>query len=393
MSENSLNFETQVIHSGGHSGSALSVPIVQSSTFRIPPSKEEGQPPLDLSETPIEFYTRLGNPTIRCLEKAVMELEGADEARAFASGMGAISASILASVQPGGHIVANRCLYGGTREFLDYIQHVQNITTTFVDSTEPKSFQKALRKETQLIYVESPSNPRMDVFDLVRIGEIAKEKGVFSLVDATLASPYNQRPLNMGFQGVLHSATKYYAGHSDVIAGVVAGSKSWIGGLDTYRRILGACISPHDAWLTLRGIKTLNVRLKAQNETTLQLAQFLKSQPLVAAVFYPGLESHPGHNWAKEHMRGFGGTLSFELKGGFRMAQKFLEHLKLFAHAVSLGGVESLAMHPASTTHALMSPEEKVLAQITESLIRISVGLESYEDLKKDLEQAFQVVS
>lgn len=384
------DFDTQAIHSGGHKGSSLSVPIVQSSTFRIS-SVEEGRS-FCLSDQTNEFYTRLGNPTIRSLEEAVMELEGSEEARAFSSGMGAISSSVMASVQPGGHVILSRCLYGGTNELFSYLRRVQNITTTVVDSLDPEDFRKAIQKETQLIYVESPSNPKLDIIDLVSLGKMARENGIFSLVDGTLASPYNQRPIEWGFGAVVHSATKYYAGHSDVISGVVAGEKDWMKGVEYYRRLLGACISPHDAWLTLRGIKTLSVRLRCQNETALRIARFLNEHPLVSSVFYPGLEGHPGHLWAKENMKGFGGLLSFELHGGFEFSKKFLEALRVFSHAVSLGGIESLAIHPASTTHAFLSEEEKIQSHITENLVRLSVGLESYKDLKEDIERAFSVL-
>lgn len=382
------DFETRSVHSGGHKGASLSVPIVQSSTFRIP-SVEHGRR-LSLSDHPSEFYTRWGNPTVRALEEAVMELEGSEEALAFSSGMGAISASVMASVQPGGHIVASRCLYGGTVVLFSFLKRTQNITTTFVESTHVEDFQKAIQEKTQLLYVESPSNPKLDIFDLIQLGKIAKEQEVFSLVDGTLASPYNQRPIKMGFDAVVHSASKFYAGHSDVVAGVVAGSKSWMKEVGFHLKVLGACISPHDAWLTLRGIKTLSPRVRQQNETALKVAKFLEGHPLVASVFYPGLEGHPGHSWAKEYMNGFGGLLSFELKGGFEAGKRFLEGLQLFAHAVSLGGVESLAIHPASTIHARVSDKEMARAQITPGLVRLSIGLESYEDLKEDIKRALR---
>ena len=384
-----LDFETQTVHVGGHPGASLSVPIIQSSTFRIN-SVENGKK-FSLSDQSVEFYTRFGNPTIRALEEAVIDLERSEEACAFASGMGAIAAAVMNSVSPGRHIVTSRCLYGGTLELFSYLRRTQNITTTFVESIDPEDFYKAIKEETQLLYVESPSNPKLDILDLIRLGEIAKERGVFSLVDGTLASPYNQRPIELGFEGVVHSATKYYAGHSDVISGVVAGPKNWMKGVGYHRRVMGACISPHDAWLTLRGIKTLSVRLKQQNTTALKIARFLSEHPQVVSVFYPGLEGHPGYVWAKKNMCGFGGVLSFELHGGYDSGKRFLEQLKVFAHAVSLGGIESLAIHPASTTHAHASKKEMERARVTQGLVRLSIGLESCDDLRRDIEQALRL--
>jgi cystathionine beta-lyase/cystathionine gamma-synthase len=304
--------------------------------------------------------------------------------------MGAGSAAVLATVTGGDHVVAANCLYTGMTELFAHLLPPLGVETTFVDPEEPGSIETALRKSTRLIYVETPANPTLAITDLAAVGRLGRERGITTIADNTWASPWNQRPLELGLDGVVHSATKYLGGHSDVVAGLVVGGRGWIERVWMYLKVFGACPGPLDSWLVLRGLRTLALRVERQNETALDLARFLEGHPQVQAVYYPGLPSHPGHETAAAQMRGFGGMLSFEVKGGVEAGRRLLESLRLVTHAVSLGGVESLAVHPASTTHAPLSAEERRRAGIPDGLIRVSVGLEEATDLRRDFEQALE---
>jgi len=385
---NEKTIETRAVHAGSNvnQSHAVSMPIYQSSTFRFD-SCEHGA---DLSEqvAPTELYSRWGNPTARALEEAVADLESGEAALAFASGMAAGSAAVMASVKGGDHCVVANCLYAGMTELFEGVLDGFGVETTFVDPSDVAGMEAAVRPNTVLIYVETPANPTLAMTDLVEVARIAKAHGILSIADNTWASPLNQRPLELGIDAVVHSATKYLAGHSDVISGVVVGSKAWIDRVWKMLKIFGACPSPHDAWLVLRGIRTLAVRVPRQNATTQSVAEFLEGHPSVSMVHYPGLASHPGHELAKRQMHGFGGMLAFEVAGGEEAGRVVIESLRLATHAVSLGGTETLAVHAASTTHAPLSPEARARGGVTPGLIRVSIGLESAQDLIADFDQA-----
>ncbi len=380
---------TRLIHAGAEANetSAITVPIYQSSTFRFDSAAHGAD--LCRAVAPSHLYTRWGNPTTRALELALADLEGAGAALAFSSGMAAGVTAVMAMVEGGDHIVAANCLYTGMTELFERVLPPLGVDTTFVDPEVDGAFEQALRPATKLIYVETPANPTLAITNLAAVVELARARGVFTLADNTWASPWNTRPLELGIDAVIHSATKYLGGHSDVIAGAAMGSREWIDRLWPYLKIFGGCPSPHDAWLLHRGLKTMGLRVERQNATAMAIAELLERHPRVASVHYPGLPSHAGHAVARRQMRGFGGMLAFEVEGGVEAGRKILESLSLITHAVSLGGVETLAVHPASTTHAPLTSEERLRAGITDGLIRMSVGLEEPRDLTADLEEAF----
>ncbi len=380
---------TRLIHAGAEANetSALTVPIYQSSTFRFD-SAEQGAE-LCRAVAPSHLYTRWGNPTTRALELTLADAEGAGAALAFSSGMAAGVTAVMAMVKSGDHIVAANCLYTGMTELFERILAPLGVDTTFVDPQVEDAFEQALRPATRLIYLETPANPTLAVTDLKAVADLARRRGIFTLADNTWASPWNTRPLELGIDAVVHSATKYLGGHSDVVAGAAMGSREWIDRLWPYLKIFGGCPSPHDAWLLHRGLKTLGLRVERQNATAMTIAEFLQRHQRVASVYYPGLPGHAGHAVARRQMRGFGGMLAFEVEGGVEAGRAVLESLSLLTHAVSLGGVETLAVHPASTTHAPLTSEERRRAGIGDGLIRTSVGLEEPADLIADLENAF----
>jgi len=365
----------------------LSTPIYQTSTFEVTDNEEQ------LRATPTDkFYTRYGNPTNTVAEKAIAELEGTERALLFASGMGAITTSIFALVKSGDHIVAQRDIYGGAAKFLAQWLPKLGIETTFVDTTEYDQHERAIRPNTRLLYLESPTNPTLRVIDLRRLVAIAKQHNLLTMIDSSFATPVNCRPAEYGIDLVMHSGTKYLGGHSDVIAGAVAGRAELIEKIHATRTTLGVCMDPHAAWLLLRGIKTLVVRVERQNENSLRIAQFLAQHPKVRRVHYPFLEGHPQRALAMEQMRGGGGIVSFEVEGMGDDARKLTEALNLFSLAPSLGGVDSLVCIPVLTSHAMIPAAERAKVGITEQLIRLAVGIESADDLIADLEQALAVV-
>ena len=387
-SKEPLDLKTRAVHAGNaaNDSMAVSMPIYQSSTFRFRDAAHGAQ--ISAEQAPTHLYTRWGNPTSRAVELSVASLENAEAALLFSSGMAAGSTSVLSLVKSGDHIVAGCGLYAGMIELFERVLPPLGVETSFVDPSDPENFRAALRDNSRLIYVETPANPTLVLTDLRAVAAIARERGLFTIADNTWASPVNQRPLDLGFDAVVHSATKYLGGHTDVVAGAAAGSRAWIARVWPMLKVLGGCPSPHDAYLLLRGIKTLPVRVREQNATALELARFLEQQSAVAKVHYPGLASHPQHALAKEQMLGFGGMLAFELKGGLAAGQRLLERLNLAIHAVSLGGIETLAVHPASTTHGPLTPEERQRAGVSDGLIRVSVGLEAASDLIEDFRQA-----
>lgn len=379
---------TRLIHGGrpADGTTSLSVPIYQTSTFRFEDADHGAR--MSQETAPTHLYTRWGNPTTRALENAVAELEGGASALAFSSGMAAGVTAVMATVKGGDHVVAANCLYAGMTELFERVLPPLGVETTFVAAEEEGALEGALRAQTRLIYVETPANPTLSITDLRKVAALGKERGILTIADNTWASPWNQEPLLLGIDVVIHSATKYLGGHSDVIAGAVVGTKAWTDRVWPYLKVFGGCPSPHDAWLVLRGLKTLAVRVERQNATAMTVASFLEGHPAVERVYYPGLASHPGHEIAKGQMRGFGGMLAFELAGGFASGRRLLESLRVVTHAVSLGGTETLAVHPASTTHAPLTPQERARARISDGLIRVSVGLEDAPDLVEDFHRA-----
>lgn len=386
--ESQPELSTRAVHAGdaANDSMAVSMPIYQSSTFRFRDAEHGAR--ISAEQAPTHLYTRWGNPTARAVELSLASLENAEAALLFSSGMAAGSTAVLSMVKSGDHIVAGSGLYAGMVELFERVLPRFGVETTFVDPVDPEQFRAALRENTRLIYVETPANPTLVLTDLHAVADVARERNVFTIADNTWASPVNQRPLELGIDAVVHSATKYLGGHTDVIAGAVAGSRRWIERVWPFLKVLGGCPSPHDAYLLLRGIKTLPVRVREQNATALELARFLERHDAVLRVHHPGLESHPQHELARRQMLGFGGMLAFELKGGMEAGRNLLERLRLTIHAVSLGGIETLAVHPASTTHGPLTPEERRRAGIGEGLIRVSVGLESARDLIADFHQA-----
>ncbi|NOT09520.1 MAG: PLP-dependent transferase [Gemmatimonadales bacterium] len=353
-------------------------PIMQSSTFVNAVGSEREV-----------LYSRYGNnPNQVAVARKYALLEGAEDAVFVASGMGATALAHLAVLRPGDHLVASRWIYGGTQRLFDEEFGRLGIAVTYVDAMNPRTWRKAVRKTTRAIFVETPVNPTIRVLDLAPIAGIAKEFGIALLVDSTFSSPINFRPLEHGADIVITSATKYLNGHSDVIAGAIAGTRSVIEEVIRLMRVWGQSIDPHAAWLIERGMKTLAVRMQRHNANGLAVARFLEKHPGVSAVSYPGLESHPDHEVAVRTLDGFGGMIGATLKGGTAAAERCLKRLRLFVHAPSLAGVESLVSEPRLTSHKGQAKEQLAAAGIAEGFIRLSCGIEDAEDLIADLEHA-----
>ncbi len=383
--------ETEAVRGGtdlSRKNGPLATPIYQTSTF------ESADIAAAIKSTTTDmFYTRYGNPTTTVAEGAIAELEGADGALLFASGMGAVCTAVMALVKSGDHIVAQRDVYGGTVKFLHTWLPKFGVETTFTDSTDYDEYARAIRPNTRLLYLESPTNPTLKIVDLHKAASLAKQHNLITMVDGTFATPINQRPLEFGIDLVVHSGTKYFGGHSDLICGMVAGRHDLIQRIHETRTILGVTMDPHAAWLLLRGVKTLAVRVQRQNESALRIARFLAGHKGVRQVHYPFLEGHPQYRLALAQMRGGGGMLSFEMEGSGEDARRLVESLRLFTLAVSLGGVDSLVTLPLYSSHAMVSGEQRERMGINDRLIRLSVGIENADDLIADLEQAFACVS
>lgn len=383
-SDRKPGFATRTIHAGQEpdaSTGAVMPPIYLSSTYaQESPGRHKGFE-----------YSRTQNPTRFAYERCVADLESGTRGYAFASGLAA-SATILDLLEPGAHLVASDDLYGGSfRLFTRVREKSAGLKVSYVDMTDPANIEAALRPETRLIWVETPTNPMLKLADLTAIGQLARRRGVLACADNTFASPYLQRPLEHGFHLVMHSATKYLNGHSDMVGGmVVVGDEPELAKqLAFLQNAVGAIAGPFDAYMALRGVKTLAVRLQRHCENAQQLAEWLQAHPRVAAVHYPGLPSHPQHALARRQMvGGYGGMISIELQGGLDEARRFLERCQLFTLAESLGGVESLIEHPALMTHAGIPAAQRAALGIRDTLCRLSVGIEDIEDLKADLAQA-----
>ncbi|MCH2056784.1 MAG: methionine gamma-lyase [Thalassotalea sp.] len=386
--------ETQAIHAGrinDEQFGSLATPLYQTSTF-IFENAQQGANRFAGEEEGF-IYSRLGNPTTRQLEQRVAAMEGAEDAAATATGMGAVSAALLANLSAGDHLIASKAVYGCSYALMAHQLTRWGIEVTFVDMTEPENVAKAIKPNTKVIYLETPINPNMVVLDLQAIIAIAKQHDIISIVDNTFLTPVLQKPVSLGADIVLHSATKFLNGHGDVVAGIVCGSAEMIGMIKmTVLKDIGATISPHDAWLITRGLKTLAVRMERHCQNAQRVAEFLASHPMVEEVYYPGLKSHQGYKFIGNQMAAAGGVIAFELKGDLDEGAAFINRMKLFSIAVSLGDAESLIQHPASMTHSPYSQEERLEAGISDTLIRISVGLENAEDLITDLTQSLEQV-
>ena len=382
--------ETEAVRGGtdlSRKNRPLSTPIYQTSTFEVTDNDQQVR-----ATSTDQFYTRYGNPTHTVAEAAIAELEGADGALLFASGMAAITTSIFALLKSGDHIVAQRDVYGGASKFLGAWLPKFGVETTFVDTNDFDQHTNAMRPNTKLIYLESPTNPTLRVVDLKKMAALGKEHDLITMVDGTFATPINLRPAELGIDVVIHSGTKYFGGHSDLICGVAAGRRDLIKKIHDTRTTLGGILDPHAAWLLLRGIKTLAVRVQRQNESALRVAQFLAQHPKVRRVNYPFLEDHPQRALAMEQMGGGGGMLSFEVDGTGEDARHVTEALSLFTLAPSLGGVDSLVSIPVLTSHAMIPADQRQKMGISAQLIRLSVGVENVDDLIADLEQALAMM-
>ncbi len=369
---------------------SISPPIFQTTTF----SAENAEHFYEMATQPrhAEFYTRYGNPNHQQVEATVAALENGEAALVTSSGIGAIYAAVMSQLQSGDHIIAQRNHYAATTVlFRDILPRFQ-IETTFVDNTNNDEFVAALRPNTKLLYVETPTNPLMQLTDLRAIAALARQHNLRTMVDNTFATPLNQRPLDLGCDVVLHSATKYIGGHHDVTAGMIVGSKELIEQIWRFALVSGSVSSPFDSWLLLRGLRTLGLRVERHNQNALALAQFLESHPKIERVYYPGLISHPQHELAKAQMHGFTGMLSVDVKGGYAGAEKMIASLKLAIRAASLGGFETLVVHPAAMWSLQLTPEQQRATGISESLVRISVGLEDTPDIIADFEQALKTL-
>ncbi len=389
-------------HSGNHSetktvrgatdldkkNGPLATPIYQTSTFEVTDNDEQ----LRATHTD-HFYTRYGNPTNTVAEKTIAALEGVDAALTFASGMGAITTTMMALLKSGDHIVAQRDIYGGVNKFLSEWLPKMGIETTFVDTTEYDQHARAIRPNTKLLYLESPTNPTLRVVDLKEVAALAKQHKLLCMVDATFGTPINQHPAEFGMDLVMHSGTKYLGGHTDLICGAIAGRHELIERIRETRTTLGNCMDPHAAWMLVRGMKTLAVRVARQNENATRVAEFLSDHAKVRRVHYPFLKSHPQYALAREQMSGGGGMVTFEVEGSGEDARHLSEAMRLFTLAPSLGGVESLVSIPVLTSHLNVPPEERRRMGITEQMIRLSVGIENADDLIADLERALATVA
>jgi len=377
-----LGFSTRAIHAGqapDPSTGAIMTPVYLTSTYvQESPGVHKGWE-----------YTRTHNPTRRAYENCMASLENGKHGFAFASGCAATT-TVLHLVKAGEHVIGMDDMYGGTFRLFDKILKHDGIEFSFVDMTKPENFEKAVKPNTKMVWLETPTNPTLKLVDIKKISAMAKAKGIIVAVDNTFMSPYFQRPLDLGADIVVHSATKYIGGHSDVVGGIAVTSRDDLAEkLAFLSNGIGATQSPFDSFMCLRSLKTLPLRMRAHQENAMAVARFLEGHPKVEKVIYPGLASHPQHALAKEQMHGFGGMITFYIKGGLESARRFLENVNVFSLAESLGGVESLIEHPAIMTHASVPPENRKALGIDDSLIRLSVGVEDINDLLNDLKSAF----
>jgi cystathionine beta-lyase/cystathionine gamma-synthase len=391
MKRHSQHSETKAVRGAADlekKNGPLGTPIYQTSTFQVTDNDEQ----IRVAGSD-HYYTRYGNPTNTVAEKTIAELEGVDAALTFASGMGAVTTTIMALLKNGDHVVAQRDIYGGVSKFLTQWLPKMGIETTFVDTTDYEQYVRAIRPNTKLLYLESPTNPTLRVVDFKKVAAVAREHKLLSMIDATFGTPINQHPAEFGIDLIMHSGTKYLAGHSDLLCGAVAGRHELIERIWETRTTLGNCMDPHASWVLLRGLKTLAVRVARQNENALRVAEFLAEHAKVRSVHYPFLKSHPQYAVARQQMSGGGGMVTFEVEGTGEDARRVSEAMRLFTLATSLGGVESLVSIPVLTSHAMISAETRAQMGVTEEMVRLSVGIENADDLIADLEHALEAVA
>ncbi len=378
-----MRFETLAIHAGERPDKtfgAISVPIYQTSTFVFE----------DVGKTRGYDYSRTANPTRKVLEDTIARLEGGKAGFAFATGMAA-EATVIHLLNAGDHVISGDDVYGGTYRLFQNVMSHFGLEFTFLRMNSREVIEQAIKPNTKMIWIETPSNPLLNIVDIEMVAEVAKKRGILTVIDNTFATPYFLKPIEYGIDLVVHSTTKYLNGHCDVVGGaVVTSTDELTQRVQFLLNAMGTCASPFDCWLVLRGLETLAVRMRQHEENAMAVANYLKKHPKVKRVFYPGLDSHPGHDIAKKQMRGFGGVLSFEIRGGIESVNTFLRRLKVFSLAESLGGVASLAEHPATMSHASMPQDVRQNVGITDELVRLSVGLENIDDLIADLELALK---
>ena len=374
---------TIAVHGGvpnREAGEPVALPLVQSVNFVQFPNTAEGL-----------RYTRYGNtPNEEVVQKRIAQLEGAEAALVLSSGMGATACALLALLRPGDHLLSSSWIYGGTRSLFTEELVQMGIEVSFADPDERRVWRNTIRQNTRVIFVESPVNPSSRVIDLTQLAILAKTQGVALVVDSTLASPINCRPIEHGADVVIHSATKYLNGHGDILCGVVAGTTSYIEEVRKKMMVWGQAPDPFACWLLERGLKTLDVRVARSNENAMKIAEWCQKRPEIKHVHYAGLASHPDHSLAKKMMDGFGGLMSIELAGGAHAADRFISRLKLITHASSLGGTDSLVVEPRYSSHAHMTSEQRAAIGIPDGFIRLSIGIESADDIIADIAQALQ---
>lgn len=386
-------FSTRLIHAGKIDDpyKSATVPIYQTSTFAFPDADEGAR--CFAGDSDGYIYTRIGNPTIKSLEMLVTSLENGYGSIAVSSGMAAANIIYMALLNSGDHIVSTDAVYGPARGVMENHWSRFGVQSSYISTVNTQKIVEAIRPNTKMLYIETPANPTMDLADLKECARIAHENNILLVVDNTFATPYLQRPLELGADVVFHSMTKFMNGHADIVAGIVtAKDKILYDKLRTMMINLGCNMDPHQAYMVIRGLKTLSLRVEKAQENAMKVAAFLENHPKLAWIKYPGLKSHPQYELAKSQMQGFGSMISFGLKGGYTAAKSLMNNVHLALLAVSLGGVETLIQHPASMTHAKVSSESKLKAGITDDLIRFAVGIENVEDIIADLEQALQKV-
>lgn len=361
--------------------------IYQTSTFEVADNEEQIR-----VTTTDRYYTRWGNPTITLAEQTLAAIERTEAALVFASGMGAITTTLLSLLKTGDHVVAQRDVYGGVAKFFAEWLPKLGIETTLVETNDYEQRQRAIRPNSRLLYLESPTNPSLRIVDMKKAAALARQCGLISMIDSTFGTPINQHPSEYGIDLVMHSGTKYLSGHADLTCGVVCGRRELIDEIGETRKTLGNCMDPHAAWMLIRGLKTLAVRVARQNENALRVAEYLEQHAKVRRVHYPFLKSHPQYAIAREQMSGGSGMVTFEVEGSGDDARRVSEAMRLFTLATSLGGVESLVSIPVLTSHAMISAELREKMGVNEQMVRLSVGIESMDDLIEDLERALEAV-
>jgi len=393
MDTKKMGFNTKLIHAGAFDdqfGSAT-VPIYQTSTFKFK-SADHGAACF-AGESDGYIYTRINNPTIDALEKLVAELENGYRGVAVSSGMAAVNTIYMGLLSKGDHMISSAAVYGPSRVVMEKHYSRFGVESTYVDTYNLGNIRKAIKPNTKMIFIETPANPTMDITDLAGVVEIAREHKLISVVDNTFCSPYLQKPLDYGFDVVFHSITKFLNGHADIVGGIVVTREKPL--YDILRAMMinmGCNMDPHQAYLVIRGLKTLSLRVEKSQQSAAIIAEYLENHPKVAWVKYPGLKSHPQHELAMKQMAGPGAMISFEVKGGLDAGKILMDNVRLCILAVSLGGVETLIQHPASMTHSKMSREDRLSSGITDGLVRFSIGIENVEDIMADLEQAMEKI-